>query len=509
VRFLSLFSGIEAASVALEPLGWECVGVCEIEPFPCSALRHHWPRVPNMGDVTQITEQQIAALGRVDVVIFGSPCQDLSVAGKRKGLDGERSGLFFTAMDIVGWLRKHCGLRFAWWENVPGAFTSNDGADFGVVVGALAGCAEPPAPPSKKKWGTEGCIVGEDAMVEWSTLDAQWFGVAQRRRRVFAVADFGDWRGRPPILLEPESLRGDSAPRREAGEGVTHDVAPCLTSSGRGVERSGDTRGQDAVIAVLGADCVLAGRRSGPVQVAFGGNNTSGPIDVGTALNASGTASGRLDFESETFVVSDGAVIAFNSNAQADQMRFDPHAAAAALTLRAMNHSGSHANAGGQVAVAFQSSQSGVRLDDVHATLDGNNGSRRHNGVLIDSAVCVTGDRTHALTSDGFDASEDGTGRGNQRVATSRMKVRRLTPRECERLQDFPDDHTLVPHRGKPAADGPRYKALGNSMCVAVIHWIGQRIDFVHHWFGDSEYTTDPETAEWLRDDAPEENLFA
>lgn len=127
MRYLSLFSGIEAASVAWHRLGWECVGVSEIDPFASRVLAHHYRHVPNLGDVTKITEAQIAALGRIDALIFGSPCQDLSVAGKRKGLDGERSGLFFTAVRIIGWARKHCGLRWALWENVLGAFSSARG----------------------------------------------------------------------------------------------------------------------------------------------------------------------------------------------------------------------------------------------------------------------------------------------------------------------------------------------------------------------------------------------
>lgn len=127
MRYLSLFSGIEAATVAWHPLGWECAAVAEIEPFPCAVLAHHYPPVPNIGDVTAITEEQIKALGPIDLVVFGSPCQDLSVAGKRAGLQGERSGLFFTGIRIVEWARKHNGCRFALWENVPGAFSSNGG----------------------------------------------------------------------------------------------------------------------------------------------------------------------------------------------------------------------------------------------------------------------------------------------------------------------------------------------------------------------------------------------
>lgn len=228
MRYLSLFSGIEAATVAWHPLGWECAAVAEIEPFPCAVLAHHYPDVPNLGSVTGITEAQIKALGHIDIVVFGSPCQDLSVAGHRKGLinadDGTvtRSGLFFTAINIARW----SGARFWLWENVPGAFSSNKGRDFAAVVEFMAGLDAVDVPP--RGWATEGVAVGDNGLLEWAVLDAQWFGVAQRRRRVFALADLGDWANRPPILLEPEGLRGDSAPRREAGEageGVTGSTA--------------------------------------------------------------------------------------------------------------------------------------------------------------------------------------------------------------------------------------------------------------------------------------------
>ena len=125
MRFLSLFSGIEAASTAWAPLGWVCVGVAEIDPFASKVLAVRHPGVRNLGDITKITLADIAELGHIDLIVFGSPCQDLSVAGKQKGLSGERSGLFFPAVDIITWARLWCGTRFALWENVPGAFASN------------------------------------------------------------------------------------------------------------------------------------------------------------------------------------------------------------------------------------------------------------------------------------------------------------------------------------------------------------------------------------------------
>ena len=208
MKFLSLFSGIEAASVAWESLGWECVAVSEIDPFPCAVLADRFPNIPNLGDITAIDEEDVKKLGRIDLVVFGSPCQDLSVAGKREGLSGERSGLFLQAIRIIRCAVANNGCRFALWENVPGAFSSNRGWDFATVVGEMAGCRG--IKPPENGWGTEGAAVGELGMVEWAVLDAQFFGVPQRRRRVFALADFGNWFNRPPVLLEPESLRGDS-----------------------------------------------------------------------------------------------------------------------------------------------------------------------------------------------------------------------------------------------------------------------------------------------------------
>lgn len=231
MRYLSLFSGMEAATIAWRPLGWECAGVSEIDPAACAVLRHRLPGVPNLGSVTEITDADIAALGPIDVVIGGSPCQDLSVAGKRAGLEGERSGLFHEQLRIFNAARTLCGARWLIWENVPGAFSSNKGRDFAVVVGAMAGC-ELPVPADG--WGSEGVALGDSGLVEWAVLDSQWFGVAQRRRRVFAVLDTGDWANRPPVLLEPESLRGDSAPRREAGEGVAGTLS-ARTSGGGGL----------------------------------------------------------------------------------------------------------------------------------------------------------------------------------------------------------------------------------------------------------------------------------
>lgn len=376
MKFLSLFSGIEAASVAWHPLGWECAGVSEIEPFPCALLAHHYPNVPNLGDVTKITEQDIAALGRIDIVVFGSPCQDMSIAGKRKGLlnaDGTvtRSGLFFNAFNIFQWARKHCGARFALWENVAGAYSSNQGQDFASVVSFMAGLDDLDVPANG--WGAEGCALGDNGMLEWACLDAQWFGVAQRRRRVFAVLDTGDWANRPPILLERQSLRGDIAPRRETGQGVTHDIAPCLTSSR--LQRIGDATGQDAVVATY---CLAHGQ---------------GGAELG--IDRSPT----LTCNHEAPIAAYSVALRGRDGGATAELGGD-----VAGTLRASGGGGDKAHV-----LAFDSRQDCVSSSHVFGALGSSSPQAQ--------AVCITGDITHTLKAEGFDGSEDGTGRGNPIVS--------------------------------------------------------------------------------------------
>ncbi len=397
IRYLSLFSGMEAAHLAWAPLGWECVGVAEIDPAPCALLAHRLPHVLNLGSVTDITDEQTAALGRIDVVIGGSPCQDLSVAGNRAGLAGARSGLFHEQLRIFNAARTFCGARWLVWENVPGAFSSNRGRDFAVVAGALAGC-ELDVP--RDGWGNEGVALGPNGLVEWSVLDAQWFGVAQRRRRVFAVLDTGDWAGRPPVLLEPDSLRGDSAPRREAGEGI----AGTLTRSAgeRGAEAG--ERGQ-LVPETCGTLCADTHPGAYTGQAAYTGRLIP---EVSHTLRADGFDASEDGTGRGTPLVP----VAFDCKSSG---RAGFGIGEIASTMRSMGHTESHQNGGGHLAV------------------------------------------------------QQGT------------QVRRLTPRECERLQGAPDDWTLVSNsKGKPMADGPRYKMLGNSFAVPVITWIGERIQMAH-----------------------------
>jgi DNA (cytosine-5)-methyltransferase 1 len=435
MRYLSLFSGIEAATVSWSCLGWECAAVSEIDPFCCALLKHYYPDVPNLGDVTKISRSRIEDLGPIDLVVFGSPCQDLSVAGKRAGIEGERSGLFFAAMHVVRW----SGVRFALWENVPGAFSSNGGRDFAAVVREMVG-VEPDVPDGR--WSNSGVALGPDGLLEWCVLDAQFFGVPQRRRRIFALRDSGNWADRPPILLEPESLRGNPPARRKAREKAAGTIGGGAGERGRcnDLDRSG----------------------------AF----------VSMSLNAKG-GSGRMDGESETFVAS--GCVYWNESESAETLGtqgralyestaivgplvptafsakdYGADAGPLAPTLRAMPHDRSHANAGGQVAVCFESRVA-------------------RNGRGGPSEIVPP-----------LKAQSGGTGRGDGAplLAANGLAVRRLTPRECERLMGLPDDYTLIPHRGKLAADGPRYRVIGNSMAAPVMRWIGRRIQMVDSFRG-------------------------
>lgn len=240
IRYLSLFSGIEACTVAWETLGWEPVAFAQYEPgdriqFPSQVLKYHYPDVPNLGDVTKITEEQIAALGHIDLVVGGSPCQDLSLAGKRAGLRNEdgsitRSGLFDYQMQIFEWARRHGDARWLLWENVPGAFSSGAGRDFAYILGSMV---QRDVPVPADGWRNSGICTSDswDRIVEWRVLDAQYFReTPQRRRRVFALLDTGAWWSRQPVLLEPEGLPRDS----EEGEGERESSSSKVEGSSGG-----------------------------------------------------------------------------------------------------------------------------------------------------------------------------------------------------------------------------------------------------------------------------------
>jgi DNA (cytosine-5)-methyltransferase 1 len=457
MRFGSVCSGIEAASVAWHPLGWRAAWLSEIEPFPSAVLAHHYPDVPNLGDMTTLPRRIMSGeVEAPDVFCGGTPCQAFSVAGLRKSLDDARGNLSLTFCEIANAIDYVRSVRSAppaviFWENVPGVLSTADNA-FGCFLGALAGEDEPLVAPGGK-WANAGCVFGPQRAVAWRVLDAQYFGVAQRRRRVFVVASARDGFDPAAVLFEFDGVRRDTAPSREARQTVAGgvEIGP---GGGRFTDLNPtlDTRAKDGPVrnqlagAVLHAPeiarCIAT--REGSSQDWETTTMVAQPISIHPHCIGRAPEAGPQGKE----YLLDGSAYCMDSRGQpqavAQPVAFHPTQDPISST-DGTTHGLACGSSGGQasVAVAFQSSQSGVRIGETHATLDANNGPRRHNGALVG------------------------------------MQVRRLTPVECERLQGFPDNYTAIPWRKKPAAecpDGPRYKALGNSWAVPVVRWIGARI---------------------------------
>lgn len=476
MKYGSVCSGIEAASKAWEPLGWKPAWFSEIEPFPSAVLAHHWPEVTNLGDMTKIADAVRAGeVEAPDVLVGGTPCQAFSIAGLREGLSDDRGQLTLSYVELANAIdakRRERGEPEAIivWENVPGVLSSKDNA-FGCFLAGLAGESSE-LQPAGGKWTHAGCVSGPERVIAWRVLDAQFFGVAQRRRRVFVVASARKGFDPAAVLFELGSVRRDSAPRRE-----TQKAVAALTARGVGTCGADDNQAQAGhMIAECangdvshtlkgeGFDGSEDGTGRGVPVVAFGGGNTSGNIDVATACTAHGV---RMDFDTETFAVhgtqdpdtnrelahtlgrnngQENACIAFSYKDNGADATVDM-----APTLRAGNHHTSHANGGQPPAIAFQP------------------------GNLSRGAGSAPSDQIFPTLK-----ADHGRGRSDQDPHVFLgTQVRRLTPIECERLQGFPDNHTLIGWRGKNAdecPDGPRYKAIGNSMAVPVMRWIGERI---------------------------------
>ena len=456
MTYLSICSGIEAASVAWEPLGWKPCAFAEIEKFPTAVLAHHWPQVPNLGDMTKHKEWSSDILSQADVFVGGTPCQAFSVAGLRNSLSDERGNLSLIYINLLNQIdeeRNRIGRppAICVYENVPGILNTKDNA-FGCFLGGLAGSGGALEPPdSERGWSDVGYVRGPQRRVAWRILDAQYFGLAQRRRRVFLVASARNGFCPAQVLLIEQGLHRYSPPSRKTRQGSAYDLAPCLAASGRGFDRTGDTRGQDCVIpAIVGSldtECGAGRLTHQSLQ-----NGHIMPEIMGTMTARMFNALGARDVE-------EGALLPISfypTNRQPEFGNYDDLSPAVKV--------GSSGSSGNPPAVAFAKNT----RDEVRE-------------ITVDSDQCEGTVACYdylGTQGGGIEIGISPTLKKKDGVATvtNTMQVRRLTPRECERLQGFPDDHTLVPWRGKTSPDGPRYKALGNSMAVPVMRWIGQRI---------------------------------
>jgi DNA (cytosine-5)-methyltransferase 1 len=545
--FATVCSGIGAPEVACAGLGWECVFSSEIEPFPNAVRAHHFPAVPNYGDMLKFkdwplhNEKNTEASGRtgVDVLFAGTPCQSFSVAGLRAGLADPRGNLTLTFLGIV----ERYAPRWVLWENVPGILSDKSGA-FGSFINGLR----------ELGYG-----------VAYAILDAQYFGVAQRRRRVFVVGHSGGlWQRAAAVLFDRESMCWNPAPGREARESLTHSLAPSIGASGRGFERAGETRGQDPVIAEVCATITknyaphpgrTAGNNGGVAEgqvIAFAQNTRDEVREIGNKI--SGAIQAQPGMKQQTYIAQTLNVNRSSNSVEKNYVPVGIDGGEVGFALRSNpSHSGDKGDGGVNTTLVAATFRSGSNSKEAHGARAGDKDEnivaevsptlrvqQRNNSNPVTEADMLV---AHSLKADGFDASEDGTGRGTPIVAqpahgkskaekifrfqrtdrfvedsiastlaardfkdardlVTEMAVRRLTPRECERLQGFPDDFTLIPVKevrrerlnspraarnyvdlgGKVfqlSADGPRYKALGNSMAVPVIRWICSRMDLV------------------------------
>lgn len=460
ITYGSVCSGIEAATCAWHPLGWQAEWFAEIEPFPSAVLAHRWPEVTNHGDMTKLAAKVLAgAISAPDVLVGGTPCQAFSVAGMRQGLLDPRGALtikYVELADAIDHVRSRAGQPecITVWENVPGVL-SDKGNAFGCFLGALAG-EDSELQPAGKRWTDAGCVYGPKRTIAWRILDAQYFGLAQRRRRVFVVASARAGFDPAAVLFEREGVRRDTAPRRGEGQEPTGTIAG-------GARKHGGYSTDDIPLTAtsLRAQGQSSHREDSETYIrvaVFGGNNTSGPIDVAPARNACASASGRMDFESEAFIV---------------HSTQDPCVSTDTAFALGRNNGGENAVfaiQAGALRTNPLSGPDGVGVQADHAyTLEAR---------AEVQAVCTTQYGETAGTLTARQDSSPCADRG-QNVLAAGSAVRRLTPTECERLQGFNDDYTLIPWRGKPAdecPDGPRYKAIGNSKAVPVVRWIGRRI---------------------------------
>jgi DNA (cytosine-5)-methyltransferase 1 len=457
-RYASVCDGIGAVHEAWKPLGWQCAWTSEIELFPAAVVEHHHG-FPNVGDMLKITEETLEQFPAIDLLVGGTPCQSFSVAGLRGGLADPRGNLALRFLQLVGLKRP----KWVVWENVPGVISSWSDEEVRSPSQESIGLIEELRRAVRDELGefVAGGISPEDfeeadqsndldtftsGLAQlgygWAmrVLDAQYFGVPQRRRRVLVVGCLSGWQRAAAVLFERHCLSGNPPPCREAGKGVAGSIAPSIRSSGPGLQRTGDSRGQDCVI---------------PINA--GGSSMREVPQCGRCLNAGGQ--GRQDFETETLIPVSGGFFDEPTHAlRADG--FDASEDGTGRGTPLVPVVGTLCNSGRAAGSATQQDAETGLLIPVAIQEDNQNGVTMRNTV------------------GSLRADAPGTQPGGSLIAFT-CGVRRLMPVEAERLQGFPDGYTAITFRGKPAADDPRYRAIGNSMAVPVMRWIGRRIQLV------------------------------
>jgi DNA (cytosine-5)-methyltransferase 1 len=419
MNYLSVCSGIEAATVAWHHMGWKAVGYSEIEKFPSEVLAHHYPDVPNFGDMTQYKDWNIN--GTVGLLVGGTPCQSFSVAGLRKGLEDPRGNLALTYVGILDRFRP----KWFIWENVPGVLSSNKGRDFGSFLGALV-----------------------ELGYGWSyrVLDAQHFGVAQRRRRVFVVGHLGDWKPTAKVLFESESLSGNikqsRKERKEVTRGFVPSIANCLQTTCNDYSRAdGFNMIAEPTISFDERNIQFFSEQNYKTCPTLTATDHKGAKSVLTPIHC---------VDKFPTLLSSTAGVSRPGNAVTEHQTYIAYALQGAGSTSQNNHGS-----------GYKEEQSfTLNRTDVHGVAH----AFKIRGGSGNGGKGYLGSDEKAFT----------ISCGQDQQIFQQMAVRRLTPVECERLQGFPDNYTNIKEN---CPDGPRYKALGNSMAVPVMRWIGERIN--------------------------------
>jgi DNA (cytosine-5)-methyltransferase 1 len=488
MRYGSVCSGIEAASVAWHDLGWEPQWFSEIEQFPSEVLKYRFPHVPNLGDMTTINQNPIADERPIDLLVGGTPCQSFSVAGLRKGLADPRGNLMLTFLSIADKFRP----KWVVWENVPGVLSSNGGKDLGTFLGALG----------ELGYG-----------FAYRVLDAQYFGVAQRRRRVFVVGYLGDWRVAAAVLFERESLQGNTKPSRKKREEVTANaegsvgeagdvscvggnLSPTVTS--KWMKGYGGPSGSNETGNMVYATTIID-------RAAFNqGENAQYEPRIETGETMSSLVARGPHAVAQPIAFEPGKMqrlgYGYSDNGTSPTLRSEPGdnqlavAQPIAFKVRGGCEGGGKGYLGQEEQAFTISATQDQQIAQPIAVDTYNQTINEHTSQTIGSSASDVNHYGAVLQPMAFDWQSGGDMRGMnlqektqlQRCQTPAvmhsMAIRRLTPKECERLQGFPDDWTKIPYRNKPAdqcPDGPRYKACGNSMAVPVMRWIGERINLI------------------------------
>lgn len=510
MNFISLCSGIEAASVAFGPLGWKAIAFSEIEGFPSAVLAHHYPTVRNYGDMSLFRDWPDELFADADAIVGGPPCQAFSVAGARRGLLDARGNLtliYVELLDHADDIRRKYGKPpiVALYENVPGIFSDRTNA-FGCLVGGLAGEDVPVVPPGKR-WTDAGCVFGPERAVAWRLFDAQFFGLAQRRRRVFVVASARKGFDPAQVLFEWDGVRRDTAPSREARQ--TAPTIPARSTAGGGLGTDFDCDGGLQVAGTMMA-CKDSGGWSNSADHAAAGYM----VPVGTICVATGQAGAEIgadmaptlncnheapyvahSLRGEGFDASEDGTgrgtplvpvgVTIHGTDPTVQKVASYDELAQCLRARTPGNIDNSSTTVVQQPVAY-----GIRTAHTSANGWGIQEECTHTldcaqGVAV--AVALRG-REGGATAELGDEVQNclraSGGGGDKPHVLHAMQVRRLTPVECEKLQGFEPGYTAIPWRGKPAdqcPDGPRYKALGNSWAVPNVTWLGKRISALLH----------------------------